>query len=72
MCVRSLVLVMVVVSVSSGRRRTRPHRSDFISNNSPGDDLLDPDAMDNFSNNEEVGDQEGKKEGRKEGNVECG
>ena len=55
MCVRYAVLVMVVVSLSSGRRRTRTHRSDFLTNNSPGDDLLDPDAIENISHNDEVG-----------------
>lgn len=52
-CVRCALLVMVVVSLSSGRRRTRTHRADFITNNSPGDDLLDTDAIENLSNNEE-------------------
>ena len=39
---------------SSARRRQRNNRSDFLADSAQREDLLDPDVIENLSNNEEV------------------
>ena len=54
MCVRCLVLAIVMSTFSSARRRQRNNRSDFLADSAQREDLLDPDVIENLSNNEEV------------------
>ena len=54
MCVRCLILAIVMSAFSTARRRQRNNRSDFLADSAQREDLLDPDAIENLSNNEEV------------------
>ena len=53
-CVRCVFLVMVMLTLSTCRRRTRNNKLDFITNADHNEDLSDPDDIENLSNNEEV------------------
>ena len=57
MCVRCLFVVIIVSTFTSGRRRTRTNKSDYRKDSGHSADMLDmldPDDIENLSDNEEV------------------